>query len=450
MNGRDEELLSAYFDGELPDAEKSRAEQLLTEDVGAREALDEVAEVSGWIRALPRPAAPEAIQRDVMARILNGAAPQPISPATNAARPSKWRQARWAAVSAAGLLLAVVLYQSWPETDLRMAANVERSGHVVDEGADDVSVLGTVEPRAAEMLAYRDDQVRVARSNSMQLQQQFAQMLESGDAPVAGEERSDLAQIGNRVVVIKYRVVDVEKLPGEVHLMLTENGIVDVAGVESDAPALAEAGEHSQLEAFYVEAPESKFESALTSFYSINGVTDVSTNYVSTLAAPAENASGREWGIIDESVNGPPIASPATDFVPSGAPADEPHSPLGLAAAPASADPSASESAPAEGRGDASTPEVPKQTAAGSRPDFDAYQVAVPAEKALLEELREQEVELRDQNGDGVQEAKVAQAPKSSPALRQSRFFDRTKEQSPPPPSQRIRAVIVLVPEKSP
>ena len=52
MNGRDEELLSAYYDGELPDEEKARAEQWLTDDVSAREVLDEVAEVSSWIREL--------------------------------------------------------------------------------------------------------------------------------------------------------------------------------------------------------------------------------------------------------------------------------------------------------------------------------------------------------------------------------------------------------------
>ena len=49
MNGRDEELLSAYYDGELPEEERSRAEQLLTDELAARDMLDEVAEVSGWI-----------------------------------------------------------------------------------------------------------------------------------------------------------------------------------------------------------------------------------------------------------------------------------------------------------------------------------------------------------------------------------------------------------------
>ncbi|MBN2295003.1 MAG: zf-HC2 domain-containing protein, partial [Pirellulales bacterium] len=48
-----EELLSAYLDGELTAAEKARAEKLLAEDPSAQATLDCLREVSSAVKSLP-------------------------------------------------------------------------------------------------------------------------------------------------------------------------------------------------------------------------------------------------------------------------------------------------------------------------------------------------------------------------------------------------------------
>src|SRR5262245_40665878 len=112
MSGRNEELLSAYFDGELTDDEKVLVEQLLADDIAARETLDEVAEVSGWIRSLPRPAAPADLHAAVLARVR--AATTPVQAASSATRPKRRHQLHWIAATAASLLITFVIYRAWP------------------------------------------------------------------------------------------------------------------------------------------------------------------------------------------------------------------------------------------------------------------------------------------------------------------------------------------------
>lgn len=112
----DDELLSAYLDGELTGDELARAERLLAEEPSRRQLVDELRQMGDELRKLPRTPLgdgfPERVLRSAERRLL-------AESALSASRPNK-RQARWrhmralvyAGVSlAAGLLIALV---SWP------------------------------------------------------------------------------------------------------------------------------------------------------------------------------------------------------------------------------------------------------------------------------------------------------------------------------------------------
>jgi anti-sigma factor RsiW len=61
-----QELLSAYLDGEATSAERAQVESWLANSPGAREVLDDLRQVSGMLRELPRETAPPDFQRRVL------------------------------------------------------------------------------------------------------------------------------------------------------------------------------------------------------------------------------------------------------------------------------------------------------------------------------------------------------------------------------------------------
>lgn len=65
----DDELLSAYLDGELSEEERARVEQMLAEQPEARQLLDELRALSGGFEALPR----HRLEADFASRVLRAA-----------------------------------------------------------------------------------------------------------------------------------------------------------------------------------------------------------------------------------------------------------------------------------------------------------------------------------------------------------------------------------------
>src|SRR5262245_12465116 len=109
MNGRDhEELLSAYHDGELAGEERASVERLLEGDVAAREALDDMVDLSRLLGAMPRPAAPSDLHAAVM-RQVRQAAPTRPAPTQPAVRPRRYWI--WSAATVACLLLVIFVVQ---------------------------------------------------------------------------------------------------------------------------------------------------------------------------------------------------------------------------------------------------------------------------------------------------------------------------------------------------
>ncbi|GAF89749.1 unnamed protein product, partial [marine sediment metagenome] len=64
-----EELISAYFDGELTDDERKRAETLLTESEDARRQLDDLRALSHTLKAMPQ----ESLGEDLSGKVLRQA-----------------------------------------------------------------------------------------------------------------------------------------------------------------------------------------------------------------------------------------------------------------------------------------------------------------------------------------------------------------------------------------
>lgn len=460
MNGRDEELLSAYYDGELPDDEQSCAAQLLSDDPSARELLDDLADVAGWIRALPRPSAPADTRHAVLARLQRATAPLPA--ASRAATPrSNWRRrAVWATVSVAGLLVALVLQRSWtvpggiPVSDATVALSDRDTDALSStEEAAVASLATTMRIEQPEPAAV--DTWHMAMSNSIGIQQRFAEALERGEAPVIGEERADLTEIGDRVVVIRYRVVDRLQLPGEVQLVLTQKGITEVSGdLPSGETEQLRDSDSRQLAAFYVEAPESDLTSAVATFTTLDGVTDVTTNFVATTTAPIHDgltiADADQDGEAAPRSEQPALEnrrSLAFDALASGRAKDDLEAPAATPAAPA---PQLFDDSPSQDRPLALdvAEAAPARSSQFAAPRARGYQVAVPAEQELIEELQVRSAETTEHaNGVMIPQSRVASARQPSSGPTRRNLNDRRFGSTAPPPADRVRAVIVLLPE---
>ena len=88
-----EELISAYFDGELSADERARAEQVLLDDPQARRLLDQFRRLRGHVRQLPR----HTLPGDFCQQVLRSAERQMLA---QAATPAGARSTRTDAASA--------------------------------------------------------------------------------------------------------------------------------------------------------------------------------------------------------------------------------------------------------------------------------------------------------------------------------------------------------------
>ena len=99
----DDELLSAYLDGELSDEERARVEQMLAEQPEARQLLDDLRALRGSFEGLPR----HRLEGDFAARVLRAAERELLAgdgdgetPASAAVPPGDGRSSSGAAVAA--------------------------------------------------------------------------------------------------------------------------------------------------------------------------------------------------------------------------------------------------------------------------------------------------------------------------------------------------------------
>ncbi len=157
----DDELLSAYVDGELTTAERAAVEARLQSDPAAREMVVEIQALSGTLRSLPKLAVAEDMRSAVLAQVS-----EKKSVALPEYRPGPLRRLMWPAIAVAAALLLMFTQDEQPENgDL---AKVEvRGGEQRDQPAEERHTLSFEAPEtdvapaattpAAEEIAVVDD-----------------------------------------------------------------------------------------------------------------------------------------------------------------------------------------------------------------------------------------------------------------------------------------------------
>jgi len=111
-----EELISAYFDGEVTAEERAQVEALLQSDPAARRALEEIRSLSGLVRQMPAPPAPQelsaAVLQNIERQMLLGPPAAQTAPARSASPGAgrlPWIYGGGALAAAAVLFVAVSL-----------------------------------------------------------------------------------------------------------------------------------------------------------------------------------------------------------------------------------------------------------------------------------------------------------------------------------------------------
>jgi len=153
----DPDMLSAYLDGELTDAERVEVETQLESSPEWREELAEVRAARDALRGLPERDAPagfwDAVYAHVAADTDEDADEKvvvPITAAPSTARSTPRRRWAWIAASAAAVaaVVAIVVLPHRSEVSPNVAAVVAQHGAQGSDNGDPVSMLAPVGPLA--------------------------------------------------------------------------------------------------------------------------------------------------------------------------------------------------------------------------------------------------------------------------------------------------------------
>jgi anti-sigma factor RsiW len=114
-----EDLLSAYFDGELSPAARAQVESHLQGDLAARRQLGEIRRLSGLMQDLQGVPAPAefcaAVMQSIEREMLLGPPAPPATSVTGSRRAARWLYGSSAFATAALLLIAVAYYSRTPQ-----------------------------------------------------------------------------------------------------------------------------------------------------------------------------------------------------------------------------------------------------------------------------------------------------------------------------------------------
>lgn len=427
MQPHDEELLSAFHDGELHGDDRQAVERLLAESAAAREAVEEFAEIRTALHALPRTSAPADLQSTVMRQLRTSqpvVAPPPPPPRRR--HPSL----RWIVSAAACLTIVVGVYSLSQFVDPARHAAVEgvartdapAPGMPPPESYSEAVGLDTATPApprgaapdaALAMNAPQFDVVDLERLQSL---------IADGELPAPGELIQDLHQIDDQLVLIEYSVVDVQRMLGQVEVILEEHGIRRIT--QSGEIGEPVAGSPGEMYGIYVDAPSEQYVKAVAELELLDGIVAVST------AAPAEDAASR---LNQSRLQAETAAADSAADLPE-APPSSARNTRRDELPPAAAEVQAADAAPPE-----PPAPLPADPAAmsGSRP-AQSLQYRVPLHSDLFSEPQEE-------HAPADQDAQQRQA--LDPAQR-----DRSRDPAAAPPDtdaaspDRVRVVIVFVP----
>ncbi len=228
LDDRQQELISAYLDGELPASEAAEVEQLLAASDEARNLADELRAISKTIRQLPAQRSPQALGATVLKSI--DARRSTVAQATEI-RSSRWRSTSWAALAIAGAIVVMVLSNG------PIQEQAETPVALVPEEARRASQPPTTDRKARELAAARSSE-RGHRPELATLPDASAPKFagrSARDEPLMTKEAADnrrhskLGPVAGQGGVKRSRVVESVKTPN------SRRTVADALAPEADA-----------------------------------------------------------------------------------------------------------------------------------------------------------------------------------------------------------------------
>ena len=178
----DDELLSAYVDGELDEAQRALVEQRLRDDPRARQLASELQDLSETLRALPR----EQVGKEFREGVLRHAEEKMVSVASRGDRGSLSRRWVWAALAiAAALILTIYQPEVVVEEQQLAKAKPQAGGRSVPElraRAENLPEESSAAEAAEEVVL-----VHIALADIQTGRQRFDELLASNRIDVESE-----------------------------------------------------------------------------------------------------------------------------------------------------------------------------------------------------------------------------------------------------------------------
>lgn len=300
-----DELLSAWFDGETTAEESAAAENLLAESPAARRAVLEFAQLSAWIRELPAgsragdggiaavaaPAAgngaasgsgggPAELARSSSSRLDpetmgRGRATVRAAAVPASDRRPHGRRSAGVAVGLAAATLLVCVGLLWRTgdhatqlADATRGPAAEFAPPEVREQPADIAMSEGWESyaNAKPLPAAPASELLASRGGGNAFRRESAAMRFARRRPEAGEVLQLVEQGGDGLRLVEVSVVDVQQAAGVLEVLLTKNAIPPAPDADDDQLRSREAhrtDRDEELVAVYVETTEQQFSAVL-------------------------------------------------------------------------------------------------------------------------------------------------------------------------------------------
>lgn len=300
-----EELISAYFDGEVTPAERAVVERWLAESPDRRQEFEDIGQVSALLHSLPTPDAPDELAAATMRRIERETllAPGPATAPQRTARRERIVAFSAFFVTVAATVLVMLTSRSWmPQSDMvamtespaLLANRAEGLADNMDRAAPPVPALALGESATAFREGTESRSSRgldVAHSERERLPSSPKPEAQPAPASAAAkpvEERLAgqpsermllkdrdlrigsvipyLETSGDTIALIEVTVVDVRQAAGEMQVLLRKNAVPAADSAEPGQPqSKTTSRDADQLIAVYVEGTSAQLAAILDS-----------------------------------------------------------------------------------------------------------------------------------------------------------------------------------------
>ena len=359
-----DELISAYFDGEVTPDERSQVEQWLDAMPELRQQLDDTSKLSALLHSFPRETAPSELATIVQRKIASVVQAPSVSPSTN----SRSLRREWTAfgvgilATMASLVLFVRMTERFGPASSRVASDsdhyttsapgpkkdqlskslasnsapVDRnesmdSETVLDSGSsitreNHLTVRGVVPSDLAEGLGRsvnaqnkdRNENSTILPETEMSWPEtqekngDFLQQLKTGDVFV-----TKVADLSNTVIVVDFTVVDIVREANDLKLVLQKRLLHQLENTDESLTAkqrIASAEKESEkkspnsddLQVFFIRAPGEELAGAIDEFS--RNHPDLNWAPGLPIELPQLAAGNEEFGSVNKSLNDQPVS----------------------------------------------------------------------------------------------------------------------------------------------